>query len=277
MPVIWRDIFDRYRGTKGIPMIQKKWATRCRRIACVPGYDVSTSIMLNAAGSFVNAVVTSDANESRMNCNSFLTISRSRFSRFTSNLSTQPSQALDPSAMIEPQSLHLSTSRSGPIGTSFLNRSLIVEILVVRFVLILVFAFSTKRWTVIFFQVIVDRCLQAIAGEIRAVHFLRRQATQLIRHVLTRDLVCLLDGLPHGHIRGDARRRDGRGAAKGLELDVLDAIVIYLDHDAHHVAANGIPDLANTIRVFHLSGVVGIREMRDGFWTIHGCSTELLW
>src|SRR5271157_5879819 len=101
------------------------------------------------------------------------------------------------------------------------------------------------------------------------MHLLRWQATELIRHVLARDLVRLLDSFPHSHVRGDTRCRDGRGAAKSLELDVLDVIVIYLDHDAHHVTANRISDLANAIRAFHLTGIMRIGEVLDSFLGIH--------
>ena len=87
------------------------------------------------------------------------------------------------------------------------------------------------------------------------------QAPQFLGDEAVGDLHGLVQGLAHGHLADDARDGDGRPAAEGLELDVRQAAVRDLDIKGHHVAADGIADLADAVGVLDDAHVAGVLEM----------------
>src|ERR1700722_6222794 len=85
--------------------------------------------------------------------------------------------------------------------------------------------------------VVGDGALDGVLGEHRAVD-LHGRKVQLFDNLGVLDGLGLVDGLSLDPLGGQRRARDGRAAAEGLELGVLDdAIVVDLDLQAHDVTA----------------------------------------
>src|SRR5699024_449247 len=89
----------------------------------------------------------------------------------------------------------------------------------------------------------------------------RGQAVERLGHGLVRELHRLGDGLALYHLRRHGAGRDGAAAAEGLELDVGDYVAVYLQVYLHDVAALGVADLADAVRVLDDADVPGVAEM----------------
>ncbi len=109
--------------------------------------------------------------------------------------------------------------------------------------------------------VVLDGGLQPIGRQVGAVHLGRRQAAESFGHSLVRDLHGFIELLALGHLGDHAGRGDRRAAAQGLELDVLEGLVLDLDGDAHHVAALRVADLAHAVGVFDDAHVARVAEV----------------
>ena len=91
--------------------------------------------------------------------------------------------------------------------------------------------------------------LNSLFGQHGAVQLVRGQTAQRVDTSLFVRASALFDGLALDHLGGDGGRGDGAAAAKRLELDVLDAVVLDLEVHLHDVAALGVADLADAVRV----------------------------
>ena len=93
---------------------------------------------------------------------------------------------------------------------------------------------------------VLDRLVQGVGGQVGAVHLDRRQAVERVGDVAAAHLERVVELHADDQLGDHARGRHGRAAAEGLELDVLDAVVVGdLDVDVHHVAADGVADAAD--------------------------------
>ena len=92
------------------------------------------------------------------------------------------------------------------------------------------------------------------------------QTAQCIHHLLVGDGQGLLNGLALDELRGHGGGRDGAAAAEGLELHVLDAVILDLQVHFHNIAALGVAYLAYAVGVGDLAHIPGMGEMvHDGF------------
>jgi hypothetical protein len=117
--------------------------------------------------------------------------------------------------------------------------------------------------------VIFNRFLEGIGPQIGTVQLVFGESLQGFGHVFVGYLTGFVQGFPFGHFGEHAGNRDGRPAAEGLELDVLNAIFGYLQVDGHHVPAEGIAHFADTVGVFYFAHVAGILEVIHNDWGIH--------
>ena len=93
-----------------------------------------------------------------------------------------------------------------------------------------------------------------------------RQAAQSVHYLLVGDGQGLLNGLALDELRGHGGGRDGAAAAEGLELHVLDAVILDLQVHFHNIAALGVAYLAYAVGVGDLAHIPGMGEMvHDGF------------
>ena len=93
-----------------------------------------------------------------------------------------------------------------------------------------------------------------------------RQAAQSVHYLLVGDGQGLVHGLALDELRGHGRRSDGAAAAEGLELRILDAVILDLEVHFHNVAALGVAYLAYAVGIGDLSHIPGMGEMiHDSF------------
>ncbi len=111
--------------------------------------------------------------------------------------------------------------------------------------------------------------MEGVGAEIGAVHLVLGQPAELLGDELVGDGHGLVQGLALGHLADHAGDGDGRAAAEGLELDVGQPVVLDLDVERHHVAADGIADLADAVGVGQDADVAGIGEMVHDFVAVH--------
>src|SRR5688572_16501467 len=127
--------------------------------------------------------------------------------------------------------------------------------------------------------IVLDRGLDRVLGENRAMDLHRRQR-QVLRDHGVLDGLGLIEGLtldPLGRERG---RSDRRATAKGLELRILDATIgADLDLQLHHVAAGGRADQAGAdggIALVQGADVARVLVVIDQFFAIcHVCSPRI--
>ena len=92
------------------------------------------------------------------------------------------------------------------------------------------------------------------------------QTAQRIHHLLVGDGQRFLNGLTLDEFRGHGGGRDGAAAAEGLELHVLDAVILDLQVHFHNIAALGVAYFAYAVGVGDLAHIPGMSEMiHDGF------------
>ena len=77
-----------------------------------------------------------------------------------------------------------------------------------------------------------------------------------------------MNGLALDHLGGHGGRGDGAAAAKGLELHVLDDVVLDFQVDLHDVAALGVADLTNAIGILNYANIAGVGEVIHNFFTV---------
>ena len=113
------------------------------------------------------------------------------------------------------------------------------------------------------------------------VDLYRRQAVQGLHHRLIGKLQRLAEGLAFNHIGSNGAGCNRGGAAEGLELDVLnDLIVTDLQIHPHNIAAFGVADLANAVGVVKDADVVGVSKVLHYFFAVfhsHGSFSFLYW
>src|SRR5580698_2481341 len=114
---------------------------------------------------------------------------------------------------------------------------------------------------------VTDRRADGVLGQHRAVdlHWRKRE---LLNDVGVRNFECVFDGLALDPLGGERAGGDGRAAAEGLELGVLDDLGLGIDAnlEAHDVAALRGADEAGTDFVgglVELADVAGIAVMID--------------
>ena len=74
-----------------------------------------------------------------------------------------------------------------------------------------------------------------------------------------------MNGLALDHLGGHGTGGDGAAAAERLKLHVLDDVVLDLQIHLHNIAAFGVADLADTVRVFDRADIARVHEMiHDG-------------
>jgi hypothetical protein len=93
---------------------------------------------------------------------------------------------------------------------------------------------------VLLLSVILDRRLDGVFGQYRAVDLHRGQA-QLVDDIHVADLEGLVDGLAFHPLGGQRGTGDGAPAAEGLEPGVFNhaGLFVDLDLELHHIAALG--------------------------------------
>ena len=67
----------------------------------------------------------------------------------------------------------------------------------------------------------------------------------------------------------DGGRRDGAPAAEGLELDVLDTVIVDLQIYRHDVAAQRIADFTDTVGILHYTDIPRIAKMIHHCFAVH--------
>ena len=87
------------------------------------------------------------------------------------------------------------------------------------------------------------------------------QTAQRIDHIFVRDLERLVDGLTLDHLGGDRARGDRAAAAKGLKLHIVNFVVFDFQIHLHDIAALGVADLTDAVRVFDLADVARVHEV----------------
>ena len=112
------------------------------------------------------------------------------------------------------------------------------------------------------------------------MHLDRRQTVERVGHVGAGDLERLVERLAHDELGDHARRGDGRAAAEGLELDVVDAVVLDAHVHLHEVAADGVADAAHghvvALERAHVAGVAEVVERLLGvLGGFHGALLDL--
>src|SRR5665647_3428230 len=134
---------------------------------------------------------------------------------------------------------------------------------------------------------VLDGLVHGVGGQVAAVHLDRRQAVERVGYVGAADLECLIELHAHHELGDHARGRDCRAAAEGLELDVLDAIVLDVDVDVHQVTAHRIAHTADgDVGALERAYVARVAEVLEGLLAILGgfheqclsvCMVTLIW
>ena len=84
-----------------------------------------------------------------------------------------------------------------------------------------------------------DSRTQRLLAHHRAVHFLRRQAVEVVGDLLVGDLPGFGQGVADNQLRQRGRGGDGAAAAEGLEARLLDDLGLRINpqHQAQRIAA----------------------------------------
>ena len=109
--------------------------------------------------------------------------------------------------------------------------------------------------------IILDRLLQRVQAEIRAVHLVWRKALVLLVDIPQLESGRLFQWHADNLLGEDAGYRYGGAAAEGPELRVGYPIIGDLDTEGQEVPADGIADLPYAIRVRDIADVPGVPEM----------------
>src|SRR6056297_3394936 len=127
----------------------------------------------------------------------------------------------------------------------------------------------------VFFFVILDRFMQGIGGQIRTVHFGRRQTIKGLRNRLIGQYQRLIKGLADGEFCYHGRCGNRRTAPKGLELHILDDVAFDLQVDLHYITTGGIADFAHPVSVFDFTNITWVAEMVHDFFCVHPSISNL--
>jgi hypothetical protein len=109
--------------------------------------------------------------------------------------------------------------------------------------------------------VIFDGRVQGVGPQVGAMQLVFGQAFQSLGHVIVANLHGLVQGLAFGQLREHAGNGDGGAAAKGLELDVLDDIILDFEVNIDHITANGIANLTNAVGFGYFPDIARIFKM----------------
>ena len=124
--------------------------------------------------------------------------------------------------------------------------------------------FRAERFEAFARAPVLDGVVQRVGREVRAMHLDGRQTVEGVCHVGPGDLQRLVERLPHDELGDHAGGGDGRAATEGLELDVVDAVVLHADVHLHEVAADGVADAAHghviALERAHVAGVPKVVE-----------------
>ena len=93
------------------------------------------------------------------------------------------------------------------------------------------------------------------------MQLVRGQTVERFHDLLVRHGERFLDRLALDHLGGHGARSDGAAAAERFKLHVLDDVVLDLQIHLHNIAAFGVADLADAVRIGDLADVAGIFEM----------------
>ena len=77
-----------------------------------------------------------------------------------------------------------------------------------------------------------------------------------------------MNGLALDHLGGHGGGGNGAAAAEGLELHVLDDVILDFQVDLHDVAALGVADLTNAIGILNYANIAGVGEVIHNFFTV---------
>ena len=99
---------------------------------------------------------------------------------------------------------------------------------------------------------------------------LRRQAVEGLGHGGVGQLQGFVDRLTEGELGHHRGGGDRRTATEGLELDVLDDVILDLEENLHDIAAGGVTDLTDAVGILDLADVSRVAEMIHHFLGIHG-------
>jgi hypothetical protein len=109
--------------------------------------------------------------------------------------------------------------------------------------------------------VVLDRFLKGIRPQVGTMEFVLRQPLQGLGHVFIGYFPGILQALALGHFSQHAGYGYGRPAAEGLEFDVVNTIFLDLQINSHHVAAQRIAHLTDTVGVFDFTYITGALKM----------------
>lgn len=127
-----------------------------------------------------------------------------------------------------------------------------------------------------FGPIVLDCPLQSVSREVRAMHLGRWQAFEIVCDVGARNFERRVQIFAFGHLSDHGRCRDRGGASQGFEFDVGDGFLVpgffHFDVNGHDVAASGISDRAEPVRIFHPALVFRFHEMLENFFGIHNFS-----
>ena len=114
--------------------------------------------------------------------------------------------------------------------------------------------------------IVFDSRLDGFLRQYGAVQLISGQTAQRIHHLLVGDGQRFLNGLALDELSGHGGGRDGAAAAEGLELRILNAVILDLQVHFHNIAALGVAYLAYAVGVGDLAHIPGMGEMvHDGF------------
>lgn len=125
--------------------------------------------------------------------------------------------------------------------------------------------FAVVVGNVVLVVIVLDRGLDGFLRQHGAVELVRGQTAEGVDDLLIGQRQRVFERAALDHLGGDGARCDRAAAAEGLKFDVFDPVVLDLQVHLHDVAALGVADLADAVRVRDLADIARVHEMiHDG-------------
>ena len=110
-------------------------------------------------------------------------------------------------------------------------------------------------------EVVHDGLVQGFRTEVRTVEFILRQLPKLGSQRFGVDLKGLIKRLPFGFLGDDARHGNRSPATQSFKPDVSESSFFHLYRYGRHVAADGVTDFSEAVKVFDPSSIARVAEM----------------
>ena len=113
----------------------------------------------------------------------------------------------------------------------------------------------------VFLIIVLNGGLDGLLGQNGAVQLVRGQTAQRVDDLLIGQRQRVFQRPALNHLRRDGARRNCAAAAERLKLHVLDFVVLNFQIHLHDIAALGVADLADAVRVRNLADIARVHEM----------------